>query len=203
MGTIQFFIEFVFSFPALFSSPQYLCIDFSLCLFINVYKAFREPRIGKVSKCLAKEELLIVIFSLTLGSISCHAESCSQDMVLHEWAWLKQEKILVDPINSHCSAGDVAESRRTWNSAGLYSFSKTNTPVDDKGNQYALFHIYPLLWAMNFIFTWDTKWPPCLPSCWVESSWWKRNGDVIKPINTFISTIMLFIREMKPISVFI
>lgn len=42
MGTISFFIEFVFAFPARSPSPQYLCIDFSLCLFINVYKAFRD-----------------------------------------------------------------------------------------------------------------------------------------------------------------
>lgn len=57
MGTISFFIEFVFAFPARSPSPQYLCIDFSLCLFINVYKAFREPREEKVSKYSVEEEL--------------------------------------------------------------------------------------------------------------------------------------------------
>lgn len=79
MGTISFFIEFVFSFPALSSSPHYLCIDFSLRLFINVYKAFREPREEKVSKYLVEEELKhqAAIFLLTLGSFSCHAEPCS------------------------------------------------------------------------------------------------------------------------------
>lgn len=79
MGTISFFIEFVFPFLAISSSPQYLCIDFSLCLFINVYKAFREPRERKVSKYLAEEELKhwAAVFLLTLGSISSQPEPCS------------------------------------------------------------------------------------------------------------------------------
>lgn len=94
MGTISFFIEFVFPFPALSSSPQCLCIDFSLCLFINVYKAFREPREGKVSKYLVEEKLKhrAAIFLLTLGSISRRAESCSWDVVLLGWRRLKQAK---------------------------------------------------------------------------------------------------------------
>lgn len=94
MGTISFFIEFVFPFLAISSSPQYLCIDFSLCLFINVYKAFGEPREGKVSKYLVEEELKhwAAVFLLTLGSISSQAEPCSGDVLLLGWGWLKQAK---------------------------------------------------------------------------------------------------------------
>lgn len=93
-GTISFFIAFVFPFLAISSSPRYLCIDFSLCLFINVYKAFREPREGKVSKYLVEEELKhwVAVFLLALGSISSQPESCSRDVVLLGCGWLKQAK---------------------------------------------------------------------------------------------------------------
>lgn len=199
---MSFFIDFVFSFPALSSFPQYLCIDFSLCLFINVYKAFREPRGKKVSKYLVEEELKhwTALFLLTLGSISCCVESCSQDVVLLGWGWLKQAKSSCSPTTA-----TTAQENRTLKSMTIYSLSKPNTQGNDTGSKHTLFHIYSLLWAMN-LFSHETL--NCLllvflPTHWVKSSWWNKSGDVIKPINTLIGAIMLFIREMKPMKVFI
>lgn len=115
MGAVSFFIEFVFSFPALSSSPQCICIDFSVCPFINVYKAFREPREEKVSKYLVEEELKTPGCYI-LADAGQYFMPCGVLLLGYGAAYvgmIKAGKILVQPIYSHCRASNIAGSRKT------------------------------------------------------------------------------------------
>lgn len=99
----HFSLKCLFSCPALSSSPQYLCIDFSLCLLINVYKAFREPREEKISKYLLEEELKhwAAIFLLSLGSYSVPCRVLLPGCGAAWVGMIKAGKILGQPIYRH------------------------------------------------------------------------------------------------------
>lgn len=71
--------------------------------------------------------------------------------------------------------------------------------IKETSTHYSTFTVCFGQWT--FFFTWNMKRPSCLPTLCVKS-WWNRNGDVIRPINTFIDTIIQFIRDMKQIGIF-